>query len=205
MRFLRTLSVGDRFRPAHPRQVSLNGRRMDRAATYEVTKVYPMAPYTVIAARHKPPSPGALAKFESEFYSLSPGTPVLLPKELDPTEDEVMQFVGAKRRRRVVAYRVLWDGKTDLSGVVPPQAVAAMKLMHAFGKSEYGVHELHEIFNKHYEKFWGRSVKREAVVILLFYRRHMVNQGLLEEIVDVAPVPGSVIEANLQEAWRERE
>ena len=195
MRFLRTLSVGDWFRPAHPRQVSLNGRRMDRASTYEVTKVYAMAPHTVVATQCDEP--------KGSFYSLGPGTPVLLPKELDPTEDEVMQFVGAKRRRRVVAYKVLWDGETDLSGVIPPQAVAAMKLMHAFGKSEYGVHELHEIFNKHYEKFWGRPVKREAIVILLFYRRYMVNQGLLEEIVDVAPLPGSVIEANLQEAWRE--
>jgi len=84
---------------------------------------------------------------------------------------------------------------------VPPQAAAAVKLMYAMGKSEYGVRELHELFNKHYQKFLGRSTKNYPVMILAFYRRWLVNQGLLEEIVDVAPIPESVRDANLQEEF----
>jgi hypothetical protein len=194
MRFLRTLAEGDRFRVAHPRQVSLNKRPMPRDSVFRVKKVYPMAPHTTISMLDYSPDGG--------FYSLGPGTPVLLPMEPDPSEEEVMEFIGVKTKKRVVAYKVLWDGKTNLSGIVPPQAIAAMKLMHAMGKSEYGVHELNEIFNKYYERFWGKPVKRDAIVILLYYRRYLVNHGLLEEVVDVGPIPGSVREANLQEEYR---
>jgi hypothetical protein len=57
---------------------------------------------------------------------------------------------------------------------------------------------LAELFNTKYEKFWGRPVKRPANVILLFYRRYMVDSGLLEEIVEDV-IPNAAREANLQE------
>ena len=193
MRFLRSLGEGDRFRVAHPRQISLNGRTMDRVCVFRITKVYPMAPHAAISVLTARPKDG--------FYSLGPGTPVLLPKEPDPAEDEVLRFIGVRSKRRVVAYRILWDGKTDLSGIIPPQAIAAMRLMLAFGKSEYGVRELNALFDEHYEKFWGRPVKRDACYIMQFYRRYMVNHGLIEEIVDIGPIPGSVRMANLQETY----
>lgn len=195
MRFLRTLDVADLFRVAHPRQVSLNNRRMPRDVTYKIVKVYPMAPHAVVSVNSENPKDG--------FWTLGPGTPVLLPKDFDPSEDEVLRFLGVKTKKRVIAYKVTWDGKTDLSRVLTPQAVAAMKLMHAVGKSEYSARELHALFTKHYEKFQGRPYKSDAAALLLYYRRHMVNQGLLEEVVDVGPIPASVREANLQEVYRE--
>lgn len=194
MRFLRTLDSGDKFRPAHARQVSLNDRRMSRSTVYKVERVYPMDPHLAIAVDVERPDDG--------FYSLGPDTPVLLPKELDPSDDEIFQFIGVKARHRVVAYRVLWDGKTDLSRIVPPQAVAAMKLMYSVGKSEYGARELSELFCKHYEKFLGRPVKYASpAVVLYIYRRNLVNHGLLEEVLDVGPIPESVRAANLGGAW----
>ena len=195
MRFLRTLGVGDRFRPAHPRQTSLNKRKMERTTTYKVTKVYPMSPHTTVAVHDKKPDDG--------FYSLGPGTPVLLPREISPSEDEVMRFIGVKKKHRLVGYRVLWDGKLPLQGIIPPQAIAAMKLMFSLGKVEYTVTEINVLFNEYYEKFWGRPVKRDPCQILQFYRRYLVNHCLIEEIVDNSPIPGGVSDANLQEAYYE--
>lgn len=191
MRFVRTLDVGDRFRPAHPRQMSLNDRRLSRDSIYKVTKVYPMSPYVTIAVDEGKPDDG--------FYSLGPGTPVLLPKEILPTEEEVLDFIGAKKRHRVVAYKLLWDGKTNLCKIIPPQAIAALQLMYSMGKEEYDAHDLARLFELHYERFWGRPVKRHPYYIMKFYRRYMVNHGLIEEVIDDAPLPDSVREANLQE------
>jgi len=191
VRFLRTLDVGDRFKPAHPRQVSLNNRKMERTATYRVSKVYPMSPYTSIALDENNPNDG--------FYSLGPGTPVLLPMEIFPSEEEIRDFIGAKKKTRVVAYKLLWDGRSTLSGIIPPQAIAALQLMFAFGRTEYDAHYLVKLFEQHYERFWGRPVKRHPYYIMLFYRRYMVSHGLIEEVVDDAPLPESAREANLQE------
>ncbi len=187
------MTEGDRFRVAHPRQISLNKRRMPREVTYHVTRVYEMKPNTIISVEEANPGDG--------FYSLGPKTPVLLPKEPDPTEEEVLKFLGVQSKKRVVAYRVLWDGKLDLAGVVPPQAVACMKLMFSMGKDTYTVRELNELFTQHYEKFLGKPTPMMPSSVISFYRRHLVNKGLMEEIVDVGPIPLSVREANLQEVY----
>jgi len=193
MRFLRGLDVGDRFRLAHPRQISLNNRRMERSTIYRIEKIYPMDPYLTIAVEDGRPSDG--------FYSLRPDAPVLHPLEPEPSEGELAQFIGGKFRRKVVAYKVLWDGKTDLRGVVTPQAAAAMKLMYAIGKPVYGLRELNVLFNKHFKEFWNKPLKCDAALILTTYHRMLVSQGLIEEIVDVGPIPKSVREANLQEEF----
>jgi hypothetical protein len=193
MRFLKYLDVGDRFRPAHSRAVSLNNRKMPRTDVYKVIRVYEMSPHLTIAARESSPDDG--------FYSLGPDVPVLHPLEPDPSEEEVRQFIGVKVRRKVVAYKVLWDGKTDLRGIVSPQAAAAMKLMYAMGKPVYGLRELNVLFSKHFKKFWNKPLKYDASLILATYHRKLVSQGLIEEIVDVGPIPESVREANLQEEF----
>ena len=166
---------------------------MPRDVTFCIKKVYQMAPYLTIAVHDKKPDDG--------FYSLGPGTPVLLPREISPSEAEVMRFIGVKKKHRLVGYRVLWDGKLPLQGIIPPQAIAAMKLMFSLGKVEYTVTEINVLFNEYYEKFWGRPVKRDPCQILQFYRRYLVNHALIEEIVDSSPIPDSVREANLQEVF----
>lgn len=193
MRFLNSLGEEDRFRVAHPRQTSLNKRPMPRDQVFRVKKVYLMTPNVTISVREEDPKDG--------FYSLGPRTPVLSPGEPNPTEEAVMRFLGVKTRKKVVGYRVLWDGKTDLSRIIPPQAIAAMKLVHAIGQSEYRVRDIHDIFRTHYEKFWGRPIKGDAAIVFFFYRRHLVNHGLLEEIVDSSRIPNAVREANLQEEF----
>lgn len=190
MRFLRTLSVGDRFRPAHPGQESLNRKKMSRETVYRILKVYSQSPHLAISHPEDRP--------ESDIFSLGPKTPVLLPKEFDPTEEEIIRFLNPQGNKRVVGYRVLWDGKTDISHMLSPAMMAAMKLMVAFGKKQYDPRDLKRLFVDHYDRFLGRPSKMDGEHAFILIKRRLVNLGLLEEVVDVAPKTRAVTDANLQ-------
>lgn len=195
MRFLRTLSEGDKFRPAWNKQVSLNGRLMPREVVFRITKVYPQSPYTTIAVEANGNRGG--------IFSLGPGTPVLLPKELNPTEEEVQKFLSKRGRKIVVAYKLKWDGKTTLRWMVTPQAEAVLKLMFAMGKREYDRNELHKLLDKHFQRFLGRPSKLTGRHVLLYYRRSLANLGLIEEIVDEAPQTQGEVAANINAVMEE--
>jgi hypothetical protein len=191
MKFLRILGVGDKFRPAHPQQPSLNKRQMSRDTLYRVTRVYSQSPYVVISVEDQSPDSG--------IYSLGAGTPVLFPKEPNPSIEDITKFLAPRSNKRVVAYRLLWDGKVDLAGVVQPQAASVLRLLFAFGKKEYTLVELNQLFNEHFERFSLRPTKMDGFQFLNIHRRHLVNQGLLAEVVDLAPKTRAVSDANLQE------
>lgn len=190
MQYLSTLSIKDRFKPATTHK-SLNGRVVSPSQIYAITKIYPMSPYLTIAVSEKNPEDG--------FYSLHPKTPVLLPKELVPSKEKILKFLGATKKKKVLGYRLLWDGEMSLEGLLAPQAIAAMKLLFSAGKREFDVEEIGVLFNELYTKFWGRVIKRDALQIFFFYRRHLVNYGLLEEIVDDAPIHKALAEAHMEE------
>lgn len=189
MRVLNSLSEGDSFRPAREDQYSLNNRKMDRSSTYSITKVYPMTPHTVIAVRDSDPSDG--------FYSLNSGTIVLLPKEFNPSDEQILHFLRPRGRKKVVGYKLLWNGKTSLHGVVGAQCQAIVKIMFVVGKKEYSHEDLVEIISANIEKFLPKQPLRSIGSMIASLGRHLVNNGLVEEIVDDAPANEAVINANL--------
>jgi hypothetical protein len=196
MLFLKSLGVGDLFRVAHPSQTSLNKRKMPRDHTFKITKVYPMAPYVAISVRlGMGPEDG--------FYSLGPKTPVLYPKEVNPSEASILKFLGVKYRKKPIGYRLNWDGKIDISKQVTPQAYAILKMMLALGQKEYSAQEIHEACNTQYARFLGYSPSCVGYYYFKFYRRLLVSKGLIDEIVDDRPIPPAVAEANLQETFHE--
>jgi hypothetical protein len=187
-----TLGPGDRFRIAHPRQVSYNGLPMDRAIPYRVTKVYAMAPRLVLCTESRKTKHGAT-------YSLDPSVPVILPKEQDPTEEQILDFLKIRSRKRAVAYRVLWDGRTDLHKILSPQAEALMRTIFAMGRHDCSAKEMAWRVRDHYAKFYAGSGKLEPARIFRFYRRSLVDLGLLEEITDDGPMSDIERAANFGE------
>lgn len=195
MRLIGSLDPPAKFRVAHPRQHSLNGKRMPRETTFQVIRAFPMAPHYRISIKEFGP--------KDEFYSLPPGAPVLSVLESDPTEEQVAEFLEVKPRVRVIAYRVLWDGQTELRGILGPQATAIMRMLFALGKSEYSLPEVNVAMNSHFPKFFGRPVSFPQGVFT-FYRRRLVGLGLLEEVTTGADVAAAVVAANLQDVWEVR-
>jgi hypothetical protein len=192
LKLAKALSVGDKFRPAHPEQPSLNGRTMSRDLVHVVTKVFSMAPHTVVCTIE--------GNSKGGFYTIPPGTPVLSPSESDPTVEEIGDFLlpKLKVRKRVIGFRVLWDGKLPISGLVSRTAEAAVRAMFAVGRSEYSMQELDELFEKYYEKFLGFTPPHSGRNALRLNSRKLVMRGLLEEISDDISVPQELVDANLQ-------
>lgn len=191
MRFLRTLSVGDKFRVAHSKQKSLNGRTMPREQVYVVKKVFPQSPNLSICLKDQDDQDG--------FFSLGPMTPVLYQKEFDPTDEAVIKFLGKGSRKRCVGIRLKWDGKSSLKGVVYPQLAALVKAMFVFGKKEYLLAELKSLLNTRAKEFYTGPMPARPSDLFSAKRRMLVENGLIEEIVDDAPVTQAMVDANLQE------
>ncbi len=193
MRKISSLNVGDEFRPAHPRQKSANNLPMDRAQVYVVSKIFEQSPGFYVCAT-RPKTKGD--------YTLPPGTPILYVREPDPTVEQVMEFLGAgrKKRLRVIGYKILWDGKTELK--LAPQAKALMQVLLVVGGGEVNAKELHKIFGKHLHRFWDGPLRRSGQYYFQFYRRVLIDQGLIEEVLDKATVPPGVRDANLVEEYR---
>ena len=195
MRFLDSLVEGSKFRVAHPRQRSLNGREMPRALVFQVTKVYPMSPCITISKAIHSPWP----KAEKGFYSLGPRTPILSPKEPDPTEEEVLRFIGVTRKKRIVGYRLLWDGKVDLRKLIPPRAIAVAKIMYMVGRTEYETKELISLLEKHFSRFYPGKAQSQVQWSFWSCKNLMLDSGVIAEIVDSPPIPAEISDANLQE------
>ena len=189
---MQSIGVGESFRVAHPHQKSMNGLLMPREAIFVVKRIYEMAPYLTISNKKGD---------ATTIYSLGPRTPVLFPKEKDPTEEEVFIFLGIRSRKQVLYYKLLWDGRSDIGKLLAPQAAALLRLMYSYGHAEFPARELHRLMNDKFDDFFGRPAKVSGSGVFKAYRRHLVARGFLEEVVDKAPVPRSVVEANLQEEW----
>jgi hypothetical protein len=192
VRFLESLGAGDKFRVAREGQVSLNNREVGRKLVLRITKVYAQSPHTVVAVEHTRPIRGGI-------YTLPPGTPVLSPREPDPAEERVLEFLTGKKAKRltVVAYRPTWDGVQDLSKLLVPQAEVLSKIMFAFGKREYEARDLLNLVEANYDSFYGKRHKLGGRTLFNYYKRHMVDAGLLEEVVDEAPLSNREREANV--------
>ena len=186
------LGPDDRFRIAHPRQKSFDGKNMDQGIAYRVVKVYAMAPRFIICTESRKTKHGNL-------YSLDPSTPVILPKELPPTEEQILDFLKIRSRKRAVAYRVRWDGRTDLRRILSPQAEALMRTIFTMGRHECDAKEMAWRVRDHYAKFYAGSGKLEPARIFRFYRRQLVDLGLLEEITDEGPMGDAERAANFGE------
>lgn len=193
MRRLSALNEGDRFRIAHPRQLSMNLRKMNQRSIYRITRVYDQEPRLVICVNDGMPRDG--------IYSLKSGTPVLFPLESDPTEDQVFTFLGARRRKRTIAIELNWDGETPLHGVVAPQGAAFVTAMYALGIKRASLTDLINMIEPHWKKFASRRGTKDVARIFIAHRRKLVQEGLISEVMDAERVPQSVIEAGLQDEF----
>ena len=191
MRYLEALSEGDRFRPAYGKMRSLNGKVMYNHTTYKVHKAYSMSPYTYIVYKD--------GTDPSDFFSLPPRVPILLPREPSATDKEIAAFIKTPFKRKcVVGYRLLWDGVVDISGIAYPQEIVFAKIMFFGGKKEYSVTELNELLNAHYQNF---ASKPPGTLPLLSFRgrcKHMIEIGIIEDIIDDAPISQRAAESNVQ-------
>lgn len=196
MRLARSLNVGEKFRVAHPKQVSANNIPMPRESTFKVTKVYEMSPNLIVAV----PLEG-----DRRPRTLFPGTPVLFVPERDPSEDEVLEFLGICQNRtvpkKVVAYRLLWDGQTPIVNIVSRRAFAVLRVMHVHGRREYTVRELNRLLEKDFQKFYSRPLVSPTNSLMMAFRRKLVAQGLIEEVLDEAPAPKALVDAGLTDVW----
>jgi hypothetical protein len=192
MRFLGTMTVGSHFRPAHPEQVSLNNRPMPNTADYRIIKVFAQSPGTVISVASSAPGDG--------FFSLHPRTPVVLRGEPLPSGPEVFGFLGGSVRKKVVRYKLTWDGSWNIDHVCKPEGVAVVRALYAAGLRDFTPAEARMAMRRHYATFRMRQVRADPYDHhFRKWRRHLVSLGLLEEIVADAVVSSSVVDANLQE------
>lgn len=183
------LNLGDKFRPASDKQMSLNNRKMGQDKVFRITRIYPQTPNIVVSVLDDSPNNG--------IFSLGPGTPVLFPNEPNASEDDVREFLTPGRgRQKVVGFELLWDGKAEFHCSVPTYCQVFAKLMFAHGKKSYTSKELGRLWvdNRH-------RYERTTSVILPWRARlrQLVIIGILKEIRDQRPRSGKVVDANLQE------
>lgn len=176
MKKISNLEVGDTFRPAHPLQASNNGKMMSRTLIYRVMKKYPQSPYMVIAVR--------VGVHNDGIYSLSPDVPTIAVREPAPTVAQVEVFLGVKVRKKIVGYRLLWDGIEDPSDKVSPQGKTLLKLMKAFAQVEYEARELKALVYENYAKFHSKPVYPHQLPGVMLSMRFLVALGLVEELME---------------------
>ena len=119
MRTIKNLNVGDKFRPAVERIVSINGRVMLQSEVYTITKVFAQAPYFSIATNPQ----------RNGVFSLHPDTLVIRPRDAAPSPDDVQSLLSPKAKKQVIGYRLLWDGRSNIRPFVTPQAMAILLIM----------------------------------------------------------------------------
>lgn len=176
MKKISSLELGDTFRPAHPLQASNNGKMMSRTLVYRVMKKYPQSPYMVIAVRVGVQGDG--------IYSLSPDVPTIAVREPAPTIAQVEAFLGVKIKKKVVGYRLLWDGIEDPSDKVSPQGRTILRIMKAFAQVEYEARELRAIIYENYAKFHSKPVYAYQLPGVMLSMRFLVAVGLVEELME---------------------
>lgn len=176
MFYLSTLDVGHRFRVARPDQKSLNNLEMPRECIFRVTKIFSQSPFYVISVKDDGP--------DQPIYSLGHKTPVILPKEHNPSEESIAAFIGVKRRKKTVGYTVLWDGATPLNGLTTRGAAAVLKMLFTLGKVTYSPVEVRKATREHIRKFTKERISEFTV----YYAMNvLVYDGLVAVITDDAP------------------
>ena len=191
MKKLSSLDVGDKFRPAHPAQKSMNNLQMFCSCTYIVEKVYVQSPFFYICRTH--------SVNDGRIYSLSPNTPVIGSREPAPSIAQIEKFMNApKSRKRAVAYRLLWDGVESFPKNLLERRKNLLRLMKAHGKKEYLTSEIEEFAIKDHAGFFAQRNlirgfnSRDADVL--------VAEGLIEKIFDDEKIPQEYREINVLEA-----
>lgn len=160
------LKIGERFRLV-TETMSLNQLTIGPDAVLKTDRLYAVPPYVVVAHVIKGP----------KIVTLLPNTPVRGVKE------PVTFFIPPEHCPRAVAFRLLWDGTTDISSIVEPQALAIIKTLHATGRTEFAAEELRCVLDEKFSRFWPTKLKRRPRQVFNFCRRYLVNCGLLEEIL----------------------
>ena len=192
MQFIGKLNVGDRFRVAHKFQKSLNYKQLDRGVVYEVTRKFEQSPHLVI-----------FKDAGGAQYSLRPDTPTLYPSEPNPTDEAIARFLSPSAgRKKVVGYRMLWDGEADLRPLLSPLGRSVIRALFVVGSRTMEASEAHELLREHLPRFLERGIKMPIDQVLLNYRRYLVDKGLLAEIVDEKRTHDRIVLANLQEELR---
>lgn len=170
MKLLSSAAVGDRFRAAHPNQVSLNGIKMDRAEVYYIERAYGAAPFIRICRLAEGP--------DSRLRSLMPDVPILSEKEPAPPVEAVEKFLlGSSPRTRVVLYELSWDGTTQVHHRLQPQELTVFTRLWLTGRRKFTVDEMRESLSK--IKLEGKVTAERAFA---FYSKHWVELGLLREV-----------------------
>lgn len=176
MKFLTSLQIGDRFRVAHPRQLSANGIEMRQDEVYTVDSAFTMSPRYRICTLVK--------SSDKRIRSLAPGVPVLSAKERAPTQDEVEAFLVAKpkKRVRVVGYELVWSGTPDIRSLLRPQAWLAIEHLRLTGRREFSKKDISDALTG-----FKVSEAYSAKEIFRWYVRRYVELGLLVPAVEENP------------------
>ena len=191
MRFLSSLRIGDKFRPAYPTQPSLNNRILKIENFYVLKKVFSQSPYTHICVRDK--------KEQDGFYSLPPKVPVLNRGEPRPSPEKVLQFLSPRPRTRIYGYKMLWNGdKADLL-LLNNTVQKLLQIMFIIGQREFEINDLIRLVKENYTPILKESEPKNVAMFVTYHARTLARLGFLEQIIAEAPVPEEIVEANLHE------
>lgn len=194
MRLIRSLSVGDEFRPAHPRQPSANRREMAGDKVYRVIKVYSQAPNYSVCEEVENSAAG--------IFTLPPGAPVVAPSESAPTEREVLKFLVRRKLSGSTKYRVLWSGEPEALSLLKPNASSLIKAVYATCASQVTRSEMMLVATTRVVDGDGRIGMTFPNIDLAI--KQLISVGLIEEVDDEL-VPDAVRAANLQGMFKKME
>ncbi len=132
---LNSMFEGEKFRIAHPEQVSGNGVQMHRSEVYRIDKVYTVEPLMRVCF--------LVDSNDRRPRVLYPDVPVLLPNAPLPTREAVeADILDSSRIRAVVGYRVHYDGKADLSMFLSPTEARLFNQIYLTGRKEFSKKDL---------------------------------------------------------------
>jgi hypothetical protein len=174
MKKIGDLAVGSRFCTANDAQVSMNELPMAPTTTYEVVKMFPVAPFFVVSV---------VVGTSAPKYTLSPETLVLAQGEPRPSEEEFARLALPRYTKKVVGYRVCWDGKSNLSLVLNQSAEAVARCIFALGRPEWQAKELAAAVGRHVGRFIPAESRATPRTAFYFAARKLVEVGVLTEIV----------------------
>jgi hypothetical protein len=192
MRKASTLRVGDRFRPAHPGQISFNGEDMSRDVVYRVFKVFSVPPYVRVCYEAKD------RRRIGQMYTILPETYILYPEESPPTEENLRKITGV--RRRLIGYRVKCT-LTDVENleILSSRTKKLLKLIVGMGKEVVLSREIAELAKKHATFFpWSYVLYGH---LGSYYTKYYLPLGLLEEVY--SSTPGTEGRFNYEESNRD--
>ena len=174
MRKASHLRVGDRFRPAHPSQLSFNGFEMSRDVVYRVTKVFGVPPYVRVCFE------ASDKKREGPLYTLLPSVFVLYPEESPPTEENLADFVTPKKK--LLGYRIKCTVRDvdELDVVLGWRERKFLRLMLSLGKKTVDVKDIDALWRNHSHIF-----QKQTSIFSRFYKyytKQYLPLGLMEEV-----------------------